>query len=172
MLAVLVGEPPPILHNPWRQPRPPLRALRQLELAPGIWICRTKQWTHTSVFDTHADLPLHVDLPDIPTRTLPYPEWHQWALCSGMPASAFFGADSDERPTMKRSELSAARRVCAACEVKSQCLEWALNPATREKHGVWGGTSGRQRAVMRKKLAAGQGAASVIGEWFEQWLAT
>lgn len=170
MLAVLVADPP-ALRDPWR-PAPPQRALRQLQLAPGIWICRTKQWVHASIFDTHDELPLIVDLPDIPQRILPYPEWHQWALCAGMPVAAFFGAASDERPTMKRSELSAARRVCAACEVKTQCLQWALSPETREKHGVWGGTSGRQRAVMRKKLAGGQVTSSVISEWFAQWLRT
>lgn len=144
--------------------------VRSLELAPGIWICRTAVWQHSSVFDTHSELPLHVELPDRDERQLPYPEWHQWALCTGMPVSAFFGAATDERPTMKRSELAAARRVCAACEVKTECLQWALNPATLEKHGVWGGTSGRQRAEMRKALAAGAHVNAVIVKWFTRWL--
>lgn len=171
MLAVLVAEDLVVIstNHPLLQPAPVREVVHRLELAPGIWIVREKQWLHASVFDTHETLPLHVEIDEIPKRNLPYPQWHQWALCAGMPTEAFFGGDSDDRPTMKRSELSDARRTCAACEVKFDCLSWALNPGTQEKHGVWGGTSGRQRAQMRKKLAT-QGAPAVINEWFELWL--
>lgn len=36
-----------------------------------------------------------------------------------------------------------ARKVCADCPVKGMCLEYALEQ--RIDHGVWGGTSERER---------------------------
>jgi WhiB family transcriptional regulator, redox-sensing transcriptional regulator len=52
-----------------------------------------------------------------------------------------------------------AKRVCAACPVREECLEYALSAG--EKWGVWGGTSERQRqrifAALRR---AGKGLAA------------
>jgi WhiB family transcriptional regulator, redox-sensing transcriptional regulator len=41
-----------------------------------------------------------------------------------------------------------AQRVCATCPVKLPCLEYAL--ATHIEHGVWGGTSSRQRSRINR----------------------
>jgi len=42
-----------------------------------------------------------------------------------------------------------AEDVCDGCGVVSECLEYAL--LRRDTVGVWGGTSGRQRMVIRKE---------------------
>jgi WhiB family redox-sensing transcriptional regulator len=42
--------------------------------------------------------------------------------------------------------VQAAQRICAECPVKTNCLEQALND--RMCHGVWGGTSERERRRM------------------------
>jgi WhiB family redox-sensing transcriptional regulator len=47
--------------------------------------------------------------------------------------------------------VDAARRVCADCPVKTECLEYAL--ANRIDHGVWGGTSERERRRILKARA-------------------
>lgn len=39
------------------------------------------------------------------------------------------------------------RTLCKKCPVKEQCLNHAL---TYEKYGYWGGTSERQRRIMRR----------------------
>ena len=45
-----------------------------------------------------------------------------------------------------------AKKVCQACPVKDQCLEYALK--NRVDHGVWGGTSERQRRrILRARKA-------------------
>jgi len=41
------------------------------------------------------------------------------------------------------SGVLAARKVCAGCEVRGACLDYAL--AEGIAHGVWGGTSDRER---------------------------
>ena len=39
--------------------------------------------------------------------------------------------------------------MCARCEVRGECLAFAL--ATRQLHGIWGGTSPEERTVLRNK---------------------
>ncbi len=43
----------------------------------------------------------------------------------------------------------AARAVCDKCEVRLQCLEYALN--NKEQFGIWGGTSERERRKLRRE---------------------
>lgn len=42
-----------------------------------------------------------------------------------------------------------AKAVCNACEVREECLEYAL--AHGEKFGIWGGKSERERRTMRAR---------------------
>ena len=44
-----------------------------------------------------------------------------------------------------------AKRICAACPVASQCLEYAL--AHQERHGVWGGFTERECRRMFRGVA-------------------
>lgn len=68
--------------------------------------------------------------------------WRDEAACKGMPASIFFiERGENDRP---------AKAICATCPVKEPCLEFALESG--EQHGVWGGTSERQRRRMRAKM--------------------
>lgn len=42
-----------------------------------------------------------------------------------------------------------AKAVCRGCPVAADCLEYAL--VRGEQHGIWGGTSERQRRVLRRE---------------------
>jgi hypothetical protein len=53
-----------------------------------------------------------------------------------------------------------AREICGTCPVTRDCVLDALD----EEHGVWGGTSGRQRRRIREMRAKGMG-------FDEAWLA-
>lgn len=69
------------------------------------------------------------------------PPWTEDALCSQTDPEAFFpkkGAGS--------SMVARARAICDICPVKQDCLETALSNGIA--HGVWGGTTGRQRRGM------------------------
>lgn len=174
MLATLVDQVfPPA--NPWRTDLAPgvsqPRRVRGLQLAPGVWILRTREWVHAAFLDTHSELPAPiVDPADVAIHKWPVPEWHEWALCGGLSFAAFFGAASDDRPTMKRSEISYARGICSGCPVKRDCLDWALGRG--EAFGVWGGTSGRQRSRMQAEIKGGVSQARIVDEWFGRWLTT
>jgi WhiB family redox-sensing transcriptional regulator len=55
--------------------------------------------------------------------------------CRGLDASIFY-PDTEE-------EAEIAQQVCSECSVREACLEFAL--ARREKVGVWGGATERER---------------------------
>jgi WhiB family redox-sensing transcriptional regulator len=66
--------------------------------------------------------------------------WAQ-ALCRkvGHPEIWFPPAGDDGRE---------AKAVCATCPIRRECLAWAL--AHNEEHGIWGSTTARERARIRK----------------------
>lgn len=70
-------------------------------------------------------------------------DWMSVGNCADKPPSLFFPSDG--------VGVDHARRICADCPVKTQCLEYAL--ANRIDHGVWGGTSERERRRILKSRA-------------------
>lgn len=66
------------------------------------------------------------------------PTWHNRAACRGLDATIFFPGPDDEDAVVER-----AKAICAVCPVREACLEHAL--AVREKDGVWGGCTERER---------------------------
>ncbi|WP_081746755.1 WhiB family transcriptional regulator [Arthrobacter sp. H5] len=67
--------------------------------------------------------------------------WQADALCAQTDPEAFFPE--------KGGSTRDAKKVCGACTVKSQCLEYAL--ANDERFGIWGGLSERERRRLRKR---------------------
>lgn len=72
--------------------------------------------------------------------------WRQRAACKGVDPDIFYPV-SDE-------EAEEAKAICGQCPVRQACLEYAL--ANRERDGVWGGATERERRRMvrqRRKTA-------------------
>ena len=67
-------------------------------------------------------------------------EWQERALCAQTDPEAFFPE--------KGGSTREAKKVCTDCEVKTECLEYAL--ANDERFGIWGGLSERERRRLRK----------------------
>ena len=70
------------------------------------------------------------------------PSWHRQAACRGKGTDTFFPSPGDS--------LTAARAVCAACPVRTECLADAVADAGLQ--GFWGGTSERDRRHIRREL--------------------
>jgi WhiB family redox-sensing transcriptional regulator len=69
-------------------------------------------------------------------------EWMPQGRCREIPPGTFFPSDG--------VGVEAARRICAECPVKAPCLEYAL--LHRIDHGVWGGSSERERRrILRQR---------------------
>ena len=47
-----------------------------------------------------------------------------------------------------KTETLAAKRMCAKCEVKEECLQYALDAP--HDNGIWGGTTPRERFKIRR----------------------
>jgi len=67
--------------------------------------------------------------------------WMADGHCRHYPPAAFFPNDG--------VGVTEARKICAECPVKSDCLEYAL--VNRIEHGVWGGCSERERRRILKR---------------------
>jgi WhiB family redox-sensing transcriptional regulator len=63
------------------------------------------------------------------------PTWRKRAACRGLDPEVFYPA-SDE-------EAEEAKAICGECPVRQLCLEHAL--AHRERDGIWGGLTERER---------------------------
>jgi WhiB family transcriptional regulator, redox-sensing transcriptional regulator len=62
-------------------------------------------------------------------------QWRSKAACQGLDPEIFYPLDEED--------TDEATAVCATCQVREACLEHALG--YREKEGVWGGASERER---------------------------
>jgi WhiB family redox-sensing transcriptional regulator len=68
-------------------------------------------------------------------------EWQERALCAQTDPEAFFPE--------KGGSTREAKRVCLSCEVRVQCLDYALE--NDERFGIWGGLSERERRRVKKR---------------------
>jgi len=65
--------------------------------------------------------------------------WRELAACRGAALNLFFpGRGESAEP---------ARRVCAGCQVREPCLDYALSHGIT--HGIWGGLAERDRRALR-----------------------
>lgn len=69
-------------------------------------------------------------------------DWQEQALCAQTDPEAFFPE--------KGGSTREAKRICRACGVRDECLEFAL--ANDERFGIWGGLSERERRRLKKQI--------------------
>lgn len=74
-------------------------------------------------------------------------EWVYNASCSAEDPELFFPIGSTGSAA---DQADAAKAVCSACDVRGECLEWAM--LTGQDAGVWGGLSEEERRDERRKM--------------------
>ncbi|WP_062078061.1 WhiB family transcriptional regulator [Demequina globuliformis] len=67
--------------------------------------------------------------------------WQERALCAQTDPEAFFPE--------KGGSTREAKKVCASCEVRTECLDYALE--NDERFGIWGGLSERERRKLKRR---------------------
>ena len=67
--------------------------------------------------------------------------WQDFALCAQTDPDIFFPE--------KGGSTREAKKVCQACPVRGECLEYALTHD--ERFGIWGGLSERERRKLRRR---------------------
>ena len=68
--------------------------------------------------------------------------WQERALCAQTDPEAFFPE--------KGGSTREAKKVCTQCDVRAECLEYAL--ANDERFGIWGGLSERERRKLKRRV--------------------
>lgn len=67
--------------------------------------------------------------------------WRDQALCAEVDRDWFFPEKGDN--------WGSAKRICALCPVKAECLEDALE--NNEEWGIWGGTTDHERREIKAR---------------------
>lgn len=118
---------------------------------------------HARLADAQAEHE-HVHVPRCPIKThtlsgrMPdwamHDDWERDALCREVDPDLFFPE--------KGEPSTQAKRICAQCPVRRQCLDKALERG--ERHGIWGGESERARRAMEHRARVVAGDRTVPGE--------
>jgi WhiB family redox-sensing transcriptional regulator len=72
------------------------------------------------------------------------PPFYEDALCAQTDPEAFYPE--------KGGSTREAKKMCLRCDVREQCLEYALEHD--ERFGIWGSMSERERRAEKKRRAA------------------
>ncbi len=73
-------------------------------------------------------------------ETLAPPDWTEFALCAQVDPEIFFPG--------KGGSLRQPKVICRACEVRAECLEYALERG--ERWGIYGGLSPQERRRLKR----------------------
>jgi WhiB family redox-sensing transcriptional regulator len=93
---------------------------------------------------------VRVDAPRRPASS-GSPDWRDHAACRDTDPELFFPIGN---AGPGQQQLDRAKQVCAGCQVRTPCLEWAL--ASGQEAGVWGGTSEDERRALRRMRQASE----------------
>src|SRR5271169_4179143 len=86
-------------------------------------------------------------------------DWRSAAACRSADPELFFPIAATG-PAVR--QIARAKTICAGCEVRRECLEFAL--AQNQNYGIWGGTTAedRQRGRRRRPRAAAAAAKRTV----------
>ena len=72
--------------------------------------------------------------------------WRSAAACRSADPDLFFPISAFGQAL---EQVAEAKAICARCPVRRQCLAFALR--TRQAHGIWGGMTEEERALIRQQ---------------------
>jgi len=72
-------------------------------------------------------------------------DWVHRARCKDEDPELFFPVGTTGPAAL---QIERARTICMQCEVRTECLEWAM--VTGQDAGVWGGLSEDERRALRR----------------------
>lgn len=78
--------------------------------------------------------------------------WRDQAACKGKdPDAALFFDPPGEKygPGARQRREARAKAVCAACPVRAECLDYAIERP--ERYGIYGGMSEEERAAEKRR---------------------
>lgn len=76
----------------------------------------------------------------------PLMDWRHRSACLDEDPELFFPIGNTGPAILQIEE---AKQVCRRCDVREQCLAWALEAG--QDHGVWGGLSEDERRALKRR---------------------
>jgi WhiB family redox-sensing transcriptional regulator len=73
------------------------------------------------------------------------PRNYENPLCAQVGTDTFYPEDIGPG---KYEFIQSAKTVCGGCQHRFECAEWAIH---YEEYGIWGGLTGNQRRLIRRK---------------------
>ena len=89
-------------------------------------------------------------------QVTPTADWRARSACLDENPELFFPVGTTGPAA---AQVDEAKRICGGCEVRSECLAWALEE--NQDHGVWGGLSEDERRSLRRRNARTRATAGV-----------
>ncbi len=74
-------------------------------------------------------------------------DWRAAGACLSADPDLFFPIATGTAAAVR--QISKAQRICAGCQVRKQCLDFAMRSG--ETHGIWGGTTPEERTRVRRR---------------------
>lgn len=85
-------------------------------------------------------------------------DWRSLSACARAQSDLFFPLSS---ASVCAPQITAAKAICARCQVRRQCLDFALR--TRQQYGIWGGLTEDERSRELRRGAEGLATLHAIG---------
>lgn len=76
----------------------------------------------------------------------PENDWRPHAACRGIDPELFFSSDEAVNKQERQEREAAAKAVCNRCDVRAECLNYALEAG--ERYGIWGGLNAQERRAL------------------------
>ena len=83
--------------------------------------------------------------------------WRDLAACLGMDTDLFYATENIGGPREgkgipgEKEREALAKKTCAGCQVKQECLDYALD--REDEYGIWGMLTPGERRERRRKAA-------------------
>lgn len=70
--------------------------------------------------------------------------------CAGVGVDLFYRNDADlyGKESLSILELNQIKSICMSCPCLSECAEWGVS---RERWGIWGGMTPKERELIRRR---------------------
>lgn len=103
---------------------------------------------HTSI---HPCCHIRAETQDDPTGQGGFvlTDWRETARCKEMDPDLFFPVGTTGPALL---QIEAAKAVCRQCDVREECLGYALD--SNQEYGIWGATTEEERRYMRRELTS------------------
>lgn len=88
----------------------------------------------------------------------PENDWRASAACKGLDPEFFFSSEEVPNKQERAEREAGAKAVCGKCNVRPDCLSYAI--AAGERYGIWGGLNPSERRAAARAVGGQKGSST------------